>query len=259
MASIVWSWQAGIAAHGDLQYIPHGGMLPTEQEMPEHIAELYRDRRLERMSSFRQVQALSNTIKQLGKFNGIDDFQLPDDHRADPVEAGEIRVLAPAQGPDPENRNYAVRVRAAEGTAHRVLPDSAFEPWQSYKLLVVNLDQGGKGAAWVAFAQESMNLMLYAHWDKFHRVIRDINLALNRSTSGLFLKTRIFSAHLWSLNHKPWGTGLFGTQKQQLLNAFMGTQNPESSIFRKYAPSIAKALDRSLDTPEDHFGARWRS
>ena len=62
----------------------------------------------------------------------------------------------------------------------------------------------------------------------------------------------IFSAHLWSLNHKPWGTGLFGTQKEQLLNAFMGTQSPESSIFRKYAPSIAKALDRSLDTPEDY-------
>ena len=119
--------------------------------------------------------------------------------------------------------------------------------------------QGGVGAAGVVLAQESMKLMLYAHWDKFHRVIRDINLALNRSTSGLFLKTRIFSAHLWSLNHKPWGTGLFGTQKEQLLNAFMGTQSPESSIFRKYAPSIAKALDRSLDTPEDHFGARWRS
>ena len=62
----------------------------------------------------------------------------------------------------------------------------------------------------------------------------------------------IFSAHLWSLNHKPWGTGLFGTQKEQLLNTFMSTQGPESSIFRKYAPSIAQALDRPLDTPEDY-------
>ena len=78
--------------------------------------------------------ALGNTIKQLGMWNGIDDFQLPDDHRVDAVEAGEVRVLAPAQDHGPENRNYAVRVRAEEGTAHRVLPDSAFEPSRSYKL-----------------------------------------------------------------------------------------------------------------------------
>ena len=106
-----------------------------------------------------------------------------DDHRVDAVEAGEVRVLAPAQDHGPENRNYAVRVRAEEGTAHRVLPDSAFEPSRSYKLLVINLDQGGVGASGVVFAQESMKLMLYAHWDKLHRVIRDINLVLNRSTS----------------------------------------------------------------------------
>ena len=142
MASIVWCWQAGIAAHGDMQWLPQGAMLPTEQAMPEHIAQLYCDRRLERMSAFRQVQALSNTIKQLGMWSGIDDFQLPDDHRVDAVEVGEARVLAPAQDHGPGNRNYAVRVRAQEGTCHRVLPDSAFEPWQSYKLLVVNLDQG---------------------------------------------------------------------------------------------------------------------
>ena len=207
---------------------------------------------MERLAAFRQIQALSNTIKQLGMWRGIDDFKLPADYRVDAVEAGEVRVLAPAQDHGPDNRNYAVRVRTGKGTAQRVLPDSAFEQWQSHKLLVLNLDQGGVGAAGVAFAQESMQLMVYAHWDKFHRVIRDINLALGRSSSGLFLKTRIFSAHLWSINYKPWGTGLFGTQKQQLLNAFMGTQSPESAIFRKYAPMIATALDRPLDSPEDY-------
>ena len=70
------------------------------------------------MSAFRQVQALSNTIKRLGMFNGIDDFQLPAGHLVDAVEAGEVRVLAPAQDHGPESRTYAVRVRAAEGAAH---------------------------------------------------------------------------------------------------------------------------------------------
>ena len=161
----------------------------TEQDMPGHIAQLDCGRRLERFATFRQVQALSNTIKHLGMWNGIDDFQLPDDYLVDAVDAGETRVLAPAQDHGPENRNYAVRVRAEEGTAHRVLPDSAFEPSRSYKLLVVNLDQGGVGASGAAFAQEFMKLMLYAHWDKAHRVVRDINLALGRSTSRLLLKT----------------------------------------------------------------------
>ena len=252
MASIVWSWQTGIAAHGDLQYIPHGGMLSSEQEMPEHIARLYCERRLERLAAFRQIQALSNTIKQLGMWSGIDDFTVPAEYRIDAVEAGEVRVLAPAQDHGPDSRNYAVRVRPEEGTVHRVLPDSAFVPSQSYKLLVVSLDQGGVGAAGVVFAQEQMRMMIFAHWDKFHRVIRDINLALGRCANGLFLKTRIFSAHLWSLNYKPWGTGLFGTQKRQLLNSFMATQSPASPVFRRYAPRIAEALGRSLDTPEDY-------
>ena len=64
---------------------------------------------------------------------------------------------------------------------------------------------------------------------------------------------RIFSAHLWSLNYKPWGTGLFGTQKKQLLNMFMATQSPFSRIFRKYAPRIAAALGRQLETEEDYI------
>ena len=66
------------------------------------------------------------------------------------------------------------------------------------------------------------------------------------------MKLRIFPAHLWSLNHKPWGTGLFGTQKKQLLNIFMATHSPFSRVFRKYAPRIAETLDRQLETEEDY-------
>ena len=82
--------------------------------------------------------------------------------------------------------------------------------------------------------------------------MRDINLALGATAGGLFLKTRIFSAHLWSLNYKPWGTGLFGTQKKQLLNIFMATQSSSSAVFRKYAPRIAETLDRQLETEDDY-------
>ena len=142
MASIIWSWQAGLAAYGDLQYIPHGGLLPSEQEMPEHIAELYSERRLERLSAFRQLQALSNTIKNIGGWSGLDDFALSRDHHVDAVVAGEQRVLAPAQDDDYVR---AVIVQKETGVVRRVLPDAAFMPSQSYKLLTLNLDQGGVG------------------------------------------------------------------------------------------------------------------
>ena len=46
-------------------------------------------------------------------------------------------------------------------------------------------------------------------------------LALNRSASGLFLKTRMVSAHLWSLNYKPWGRGVFATAAPAAALAFV--------------------------------------
>ena len=250
MISICWSWQAGVAAYGAIQYLPQAkNVLASEQEMPEHIAQLCKERRLERVAAFRQLQALSNVIKQTGLWGGIDDFRLGDDYNIDAIEEGEVRVVQTG-----EVHDHAWRVCPENGTAKRVLPDAALAPAQSNaeKLLVVSLDQGSVGAAGIVFAQESMGAMVFAHWDKYHRLMRDINLAMNGTASGLFLKTRIFSAHLWSLNYKPWGTGLFGTQKKQLLNIFMATQGPSSPIFRKYAPRIAETLDRQLETEEDY-------
>ncbi len=38
MASIVWSWEAQVAVHGDLQILPESKKtLPSEQDLPESI------------------------------------------------------------------------------------------------------------------------------------------------------------------------------------------------------------------------------
>ena len=170
MVGLCWSWEEGVAAYGAIQYIPQTReVLPTEQEMPEHIEILWRERRLERVAAFRQLQALSNIIRQTGCWGGIDDFRLGDDYDIDAVEDGEVRVV---------QEGVALRVRRDSGTARRVLPEAALAPAQSNnalapaqsnKLLVVCLDQGSVGAAGIVFAQEHMRAMIFAHWDKFHR------------------------------------------------------------------------------------------
>ena len=73
-----------------------------------------------------------------------------------------------------------------------MLPDAALATAQSNNLLVLSLDQGSVGAAGIAFA-ESIGMMSHAKWDKFHRLMRDINLTLSSVSGGVFLKYRIFS------------------------------------------------------------------
>ena len=95
MALICWSWQAQVAAHGDLQVIPETKkILPSEQDLPESIS-ILRDRgRLERVATFRQLQALSNAIRSLGHWQGLGDFKLPSDwSTVRPIEPDEVRVV----------------------------------------------------------------------------------------------------------------------------------------------------------------------
>ncbi|MDJ0514433.1 MAG: hypothetical protein QNJ62_13410 [Methyloceanibacter sp.] len=95
MASIVWSWQAQVAAHGDLQILPESKkVLPSEQDLPESISNLLANGRLQRVATFRQLQALSNVIRSLGHWQGLEDFKLPSDWSAvRPIEPDQVRVV----------------------------------------------------------------------------------------------------------------------------------------------------------------------
>ena len=59
---------------------------------------------------------------------------------------------------------------------------------------------------------DSMGALIHVKWDKFHRVIRDINLAVEHSCNGRLLTTRLFTSCIWGINQKPYGTGLFVSQ-----------------------------------------------
>ena len=222
MVTVCWSWEAAAATHGDVQVLPAtSALLPSEQELPSHVAELAAQLRLERVSAFRQLQALSHTIQGLAnsQWKGLGDFGLPEDFRIHAVEQNHVRVLR--QGPLVDTACVVDM-----GTRHctPVLPESALAPTQDglmvpdsdlapmhrVNLLVLGLDQGSVGSAGAAFL-DHIGAMVHTKWDKFHRCIRDIKLGM--SYDNVFLKTQLYTSYLWGINYKPFGTGLFGTQK----------------------------------------------
>jgi hypothetical protein len=116
--------------------------------------------------------------------------------------------------------------------------------------LILGLDQGSIAAAGVAFADSLGFCMLYTKFDKVHRVIRDIRLAITHSCQGLFLKTQLFSSHIWGANSKPFGTGLFGDLKKRILNVFLDRHGVDSLLFRKYGRKIAADFNMPFGTDE---------
>jgi len=254
MASLVWSWEVGVAAHGDLQMLPQAKtVLESEQDLMDNIARLAAQGRLERVATFRQLQALSNVIRSLGHWQGLQDFVLPPGWgvvRA--VQQDEVRVVR-----EQAVFNQAQVVNRRTREVKPVVPvaalaslDAALAATQGINLLVLGLDQGSIGAAGCAFS-DSLEALVHCKWDKFHRVIRDINLEVEHTCHGLFLKVRLFTSYLWGINQKPYGTGLFGTEKKHILNVFLATCSIDTPVFRKYMPRIAACAGIPVHTRDE--------
>jgi hypothetical protein len=64
-------------------------------------------------------------------------------------------------------------VNTHDGKCRDVLPDNR----RDFVPVVLGLDQGSMGTSGVAFANH-MNAMLRVRWGKFHRIVRDVKLAL---------------------------------------------------------------------------------
>jgi len=93
--SVIWSWEQGFGGFGDAQLMHPGKIiLPDEQDLPDRLAVLAAERRLQRVKAFRQMQACSNTLSELtgGRFI-LDSLELPPDVHVRAVKAEEVRVL----------------------------------------------------------------------------------------------------------------------------------------------------------------------
>ena len=124
----------------------------------------------------------------------------------------------------------------------RVLPPGL----EDVKLLVLQLDQGSIGAAGAAYLENYLGWMVYTKFDKIHRCIRDLKLAAQ--AVPIFVKTKLWSSYLFSLNKRPFGSGAFGTAKERMMECFIAKSDVHSPIFRKYLQRLSMHWDMPMDT-----------
>ena len=216
-------------------------------DLPNNVQQFVNQVRRERVASYREMQALSHTIRRLTKsdFHGIQDFKLPDSVALRPVRAEEERGVLPSA--DGRTAWAFFHREGEEGAKTPVLPPSFASTQGSMpRLLVLGLDQGSKGAAACAFGILFLGLICYVRWDKFHRLIRDLKLTLEHSCGGLFLKTQLYTSYIWSVNYKPLpALGNYGTVKKDILHAFLSPARNtiQSERFRKYGPRIVSSFN----------------
>ena len=119
------------------KHAPYKNDKLSEMALPAHLALQMSLRRVERVSAYREMQALSNVIRASGSqnFESIDDFALYDNMVVRPVEDDEVRVVV-------QDKAYIVNKRNSTTTA--VMPPSAaaLAATQGVNLIVVGLDQG---------------------------------------------------------------------------------------------------------------------
>ena len=94
----VWCWEVCTASFPAVQHILPGNRFAlAEQDMEAQVEALAATGKLDRVSAFRQVQAVSHSLHQIteGRMN-LETFSIPERVCLRPVTASEIRVLRPA-------------------------------------------------------------------------------------------------------------------------------------------------------------------
>jgi hypothetical protein len=95
LCSIGYTWESQAGCYGDIQFLITGKCILTDEaDMYDNIAVLRDANKLERVATYRNLQAISNIIKgmSLGQLN-LESFRLPRRLRVKAVEQHERRIL----------------------------------------------------------------------------------------------------------------------------------------------------------------------
>jgi len=245
LVSVAYSWETNYGCYPPWQHLhPSKFLLPTEANMDEAIELLAANRKLERVSTYKQMQGLSNQISHLtsGKLT-IDDFSMPPDSQVRALEPNEERRLI-VRG----EQRHALILDRTNDIRKQVLPRN----FTQTKLLILQLDQCSVGCAGVAHSAFQLGKVIYGKFDKIHRIMNDLKGAeMEASVRGCFRKAKLWSSYLYGLNNRPFGSGAHFTLKKTLLNVFVSSENIDSAVFKKYVARIAKAWGKPCDTREE--------
>lgn len=187
-------------------------LFPGELELESQVETLAARRELERLKSYRFLQALSHQLHQLTGGNLDLTHLIPtSDLCLEPLKPGDSREFA--------------------GDGYLFFRADQVDPIQQTltdRVPVVSclMDQGSTGCAATAWLQ-SQHSLFHASWDKIHRVVRDLKLAA--SHTGLS-QVILMSSFVFTVNYKPFGSGAWFDEKQNALEAFLQSESFEALV-----------------------------
>jgi len=247
LVSVLWCWQVQTGMHTPFQHILPGKILtPLDVDMDVEMQQYAARHKLERVASWRQIQGYSNQLSVITeKYSRppvtINYFKLPETFHIRPVRVREARKTV--QG-DVQDVSYIVDTET--GVRTQILPSGPIR----VPLLTIGLDQGSIGSSGGAFMMFYLQLMVFIMFDKIHRLIRDIKKAEN-SCNKIWLKAKLWSAYVLSINKRPFGSGANATLKERYLDVFCVQCDISSPQFLKYLPKIAKQWNMPYGTSEE--------
>ena len=191
-------------------------LFPGQMELTEEIERLAARRQVDRLAALKFMQALSAQVAQLS------------------ANALSLSSFAPASALALQLRPLGPRdVRVFNGTNFQVSFADLEEPVQiqltdeslaDIPVLKVLMDQGKIGCAASAFCQ-SLGMLVKWDYDKVHRLCNDL-----KSMSFRLEQCVLACTYMFSVNYKPFGSGLFYDEKRSALDAFLESHSPVSLV-----------------------------
>ena len=202
-------------------------LAPDELRLDSHIERLAAQRKIDRLASYRFLQALSNQLKQLT--DGA--ITLATFCHDGGSELGLFLKAMSCQELRLRESNAAgdvTQIKVVNKQTQEIRVLKVPENLDDIKVLSIGLDQGPCGMGAAAFLQFNGVNMVNFYFDPYHRVIRDMKL----DTVGVGPKSHrqklqqalLCSTYIFSLSYRPFGGGGFFTDKQEILEHFMRTE-----------------------------------
>ena len=238
LVSLLYSWETHAGCYPPWQYLlPGRHVTPLDCNLDESIEASAARMKCERVAAYRQLQGYGAQISWMTKGQlSLEDFDTPLITNVRPLREFERRVTTVDGG---KNIDFLVDTRTNERL--QVLPLELVR----VRLLLLMLDQGGIGAAGVAFAAFKLRKLIWAKFDLIHRLVRDMKLAETHCMNQIFTKAKLWSAYLMSFNNRPFGSGANFPLKQRLLDLIRvtrrGIHNPDPWL----SPSLPSVHETS--------------
>ena len=191
------------------------------------------------LEGYAELRCLSHALVQATGCS-LDDFRIPPDLVARPLQLGEARVFF----------NGAWYTVGPGDLARLEIPNHL--KLSDLPALSSCSDQGPSNTAslnFVMFAGEGM--MVHVNYDYFHRGWNDVKNSAKKSL-GYPWKAILQLVLLFNINYSPFQSGAFFYKKQGVMEDFMATRTRADPTFQAYISDICRERrQREPETPEE--------